>query len=64
MVDIDEKGGVQVIVKALLDAGLLNGEVMTCTGETLAEQVARLETADVDGTVVYPVDNPTSQPVV
>ena len=58
MVDIDEKGGVQVIVKALLDAGLLNGEVMTCTGETLAEQVARLETADVDGTVVYPVDNP------
>ena len=58
MVDIDEKGGAQVIVKALLDAGLLNGEVMTCTGETLAEQVARLETADVDGTVVYPVDNP------
>ena len=58
MVDIDEKGGVQVIVKALMDAGLLNGDTLTCTGETMAEQVARLNTADVDGTVVYPVEKP------
>lgn len=58
MVDIDEKGGVQVIVKALMDAGLLYGDTLTCTGETLAEQVARLETADPDGTVIYPVDKP------
>jgi len=58
MVDIDNKGGVQVIVKALLDAGLLNGDTLTCTGETLAEQVARLNTADVDGTVIYPVEKP------
>lgn len=58
MVDIDEKGGVQVIVKALLDAGLLNGDTLTCTGETLAEQVERLNTADVDGTVIYPVEKP------
>ena len=58
MVDIDEKGGVQVIVKALMDAGLLNGETLTCTGETLAEQVKRLNTAEVDGTVIYPVEKP------
>ena len=58
MVDIDEKGGVQVIVKALMDAGLLNGDTLTCTGETLKEQVARLNTADPDGTVVYPVGKP------
>ena len=58
MVDIDEKGGVQVIVKTLMDAGLLNGETLTCTGETLAEQVARLNTADPDGTVVYTVEKP------
>ena len=58
MVDIDEKGGVQVIVKALMDAGLLNGDTLTCTGETLAEQVARLNTAEPDGTVVYPVETP------
>ncbi len=58
MVDIDRVGGVQVIVKELLDAGLLNGDVPTCTGETLAEQVARLETAPADGEVVYPVKAP------
>ena len=58
MVDIDEKGGVQVIVKALLDAGLLNGNTLTCTGETLAEQVARLNPPEVDGTVIYPVAEP------
>ncbi len=58
MVDIDEKGGVQVIVKTLLEAGLLNGDTLTCTGETLAEQVQRLETNDPDGTVVYSVSQP------
>ncbi len=58
MVDIDEKGGVQVIVKELLDAGLLNGEVMTCTGETLAQQVARLNPPAPDGEVIYTVENP------
>ena len=58
MVDIDRVGGVQVIVKELLEAGLLNGDVPTCTGETLAEQVERLGTPDADGTVVYPVSKP------
>src|SRR5689334_19314863 len=58
MVDIDQAGGVQVIVKELLEAGLLNGDVMTCTGETLASQVKRLNTNAVDGKVVYPVAKP------
>lgn len=58
MVDIDEKGGVQVIIRDLLDAGLLNGETLTCTGETLAQQVARLTPPDPDGTVIYNVKNP------
>ncbi len=58
MVDIDAVGGVQVIVRELLEAGLLNGDVLTCTGETLAEQVERLETKKVDGKVIYPVENP------
>ena len=42
MVDIDAKGGLQVIIKDLLDAGFLDGDTLTCTGETLREQVARL----------------------
>ena len=58
MVDIDEKGGIQVIVRALLDAGMLNGDMLTCTGETLAEQVSRLDAAEPDGAVVYPVSAP------
>jgi len=58
MVDIDRVGGVQVIVKELLEAGLLNGDVPTCTGETLAEQVERLGTPAADGNVVYSVEKP------
>jgi dihydroxy-acid dehydratase len=58
MVDIDRVGGVQVIVRELLEAGLLNGEVMTCTGETLAGQVERLGTKLADGQVIYPVAKP------
>src|SRR3979490_3252480 len=44
MVEIDAVGGVQVIVRELMEAGLINGDVMTCTGETLAQQIKRLET--------------------
>ena len=58
MVDIDRVGGVQVIVRELLDAGLLNGDVMTCTGETLRQQIARLGAPAVDGKVIYPVAKP------
>jgi len=58
MVDIDKVGGVQVIVRELLDAGLLNGDVLTCTGETLAKQVERLGAKKADGKVVYTVDKP------
>src|SRR3954467_9591773 len=58
MVDIDQVGGVQVVVRELLEAGLLNGDVMTCTGETLAEQVRRLGAKSADGTVIHSVANP------
>ncbi|MEE2774124.1 MAG: dihydroxy-acid dehydratase [Pseudomonadota bacterium] len=58
MVDIDKNGGVQVIVKEMLGAGLLYGDAITCTGETLAEQVDRLNPPTPDGTVIYPVEAP------
>ena len=58
MVDIDRVGGVQMIVRELLDAGLLNGDVLTCTGETLGKQVERLGAKKPDGKVVYTVDKP------
>ena len=58
MVDIDTKGGVQVIVKNLLEAGLLNGDTMTCTGETLFEQIKRLSPPNPDNEVIYSVSSP------
>ena len=61
MVDVDAKGGLQVIVKELLDGGLLDGESITCTGETLAEQVRRLDPPAPDGDVIHPVGEPFKQ---
>lgn len=58
MVDIDAKGGMQVIVKELLDAGMLNGDTMTCTGETLAQQIARLNPPAPDHEVIFTVAKP------
>ncbi len=58
MVDIDNEGGVQILIKDLLNSGLLNGNTLTCTGETLAEQVDRLAPKKPDGRVIYPVKKP------
>jgi dihydroxy-acid dehydratase len=58
MVDVDEKGGLQVIVRELLDAGFLDGDALTCTGETLAEQVRRLDPPAPDQSVIFAVDKP------
>ncbi|MAH83359.1 MAG: dihydroxy-acid dehydratase [Rhodospirillaceae bacterium TMED8] len=58
MVDIDRIGGIPVIASELLDAGLLNGDVMTCTGESLSDQVNRLGNPRADGNIVYSVESP------
>ena len=58
MVDVEAQGGVQVIVKELLDAGLLDGSAVTCTGETLAEQVRRLDPPAPDQEVIHSVATP------
>ena len=58
MVDIDAHGGLPVIVRELLDAGLLDGDCVTCTGETLAGQVARLAPPAPDGEVIHPLAAP------
>ena len=58
MVDIDNQGGIQVFIKDLLDSGLLNGNTLTCSGETLAEQVDRLAPKEPNGRVIYPVKKP------
>src|SRR6185369_8624966 len=58
MVDIDAKGGLQAIVKQLLDAGFLDGSCVTCTGETLVEQVRRLAPPAPDHDVIHSIAQP------
>ncbi|MEZ5264319.1 MAG: dihydroxy-acid dehydratase [Acidimicrobiales bacterium] len=58
MVDVEEVGGLPVIVAELLRGGWLDGAALTCTGETLAEQVARLAPPAPDGDVVHPLSSP------
>jgi dihydroxy-acid dehydratase len=63
MTDMDRVGGVPVILKALLDAGLLHGDVMTVTGKTMAENLAGINPPDVDGDILHAVATPLSTDV-
>jgi len=58
MADIDRIGGVQVVMRELLDADLLHGDCMTITGKTLAENLADLDPPAPDGEVVHPLSDP------
>jgi dihydroxy-acid dehydratase len=58
MTDIDRVGGVPVVLRALLDAGLLHGDVLTVTGKTMAQNLAEIAPPDIDGTIVHAMDNP------
>ena len=58
MVDIDRVGGVPVVMKELLDAGLLHGDCLTVTGRTVAENLAQLAPPAPDGEVVHPLSRP------
>ena len=63
MTDMDRVGGVPVILKALLDAGLLHGDVMTVTGKTMAENLAGINPPDVDGDILHAISTPLSTDV-
>ncbi len=58
MNDVDRHGGIPVIMKAMLDEGLLHGDALTVTGKTLAENLADLDPDPIDGTVIHTFDNP------
>ncbi len=57
MNDVDRVGGVPVVMKALLDAGLLHGDCLTVTGQTVAENLAEVGAADPDGKILHAVDS-------
>ncbi len=58
MTDLDAVGGVPVVLKQLLDAGLLHGDCLTVTGKTLAENIEDMKPNAPDGTVLRPLSNP------
>lgn len=58
MSDVDHIGGVPVVMKALLDAGLLQGDCLTVTGHTMAENLAAITPPDPDGKVLRALANP------
>ena len=58
MNDVDRHGGIPVIMKAMLDEGLLHGDALTVTGKTLAENLAELDPMPIDGEVIHTFDNP------
>ncbi|ADG74038.1 dihydroxy-acid dehydratase [Cellulomonas flavigena DSM 20109] len=58
MNDVDRVGGVPVVMKALLDAGLLHGDCLTVTGRTVAENLAEIAPPDPDGKILRALDDP------
>ena len=58
MSDVDKVGGIPVVLKALLDAGLLHGDCLTVTGKTMAENLADINPPDPDGEILKATTNP------
>jgi dihydroxy-acid dehydratase len=58
MNDVDRHGGIPVIMKAMLDEGLLHGDALTVTGKTVAENLRELNPDPIDGEVIRTFDNP------
>jgi dihydroxy-acid dehydratase len=58
MFDVDRIGGVPVVLRELLEAGLLHGDCLTVTGRTMAENLAALDPPAPDGEVIHPLGAP------
>ena len=58
MVDVDRIGGIPVVLRELLDAGLLHGDCVTVTGRTIGEELAALDPPKPDGVVVHGLEAP------
>jgi dihydroxy-acid dehydratase len=58
MTDIDRIGGVPVVMRALLDAGVLHGHALTVTGRTLGEELGAIAPPDPDGKIIHALSDP------
>jgi dihydroxy-acid dehydratase len=61
MNDVDKVGGVPVVLKALLDAGLIHGDCLTVTGKTMAENLKEIQPPDPDGEILKATSNPLAK---
>ena len=60
MTDVDKVGGIPVVLRALLDSGLLHGDCLTVTGKTMAENLKDIKPPDPDGEILKAIQNPMS----
>ena len=60
MTDVDKVGGIPVVLRALLDSGLLHGDCLTVTGKTMAENLKDIKPPDPDGEILKAIKNPMS----
>ena len=58
MSDVDRVGGIPVVMRHLLEAGLLHGDCLTVTGRTVAENLAAIDPPAPDGAVIHPLADP------
>ena len=58
MTDVDRVGGVPVVLRMLLDEGILHGDCLTYNGKTMAENLANYNPPAADGDVIHTWDNP------
>ena len=61
MTDVDRVGGIPVVLRALLDAGLLHGDCLTVTGKTMAENLADITPLNPDGDVLHAIKSPLAK---
>ena len=61
MNDVDKVGGVPVVLKSLLDAGLIHGDCLTVTGKTMAENLKEIAPPDPDGDILKATSNPLAK---
>ncbi|MBL8329150.1 MAG: dihydroxy-acid dehydratase [Rubrivivax sp.] len=57
-IDLHRAGGIPAVMKVLFDAGLLNGDCMTITGQTVAQQMASVPALRADQDVIRPISDP------
>ncbi len=58
MSELNEIGGIQPLMKRMLEAGMLNGDCLTVTGQTLEENLKDVEPYPADQKIIYPLDKP------